>query len=275
MNAVPALAPEDMSFFCETIRARAGIAMKSSKADLVRTRLRERLAANGLSDYSAYRELLERLPESHPEWELFTNVLTTNKTDFFRESAHFDYLTETILPRWLKTGEKTFYAWSAASSTGEEIYTLAMVLARHLPADRTFRILGTDIDTDVLKVARNAVYSIDKLAQIPEAYRDFVDIGREAATGWFRIKPQLKDACSFQAHNLLERSVPGQDKFDLVLCRNVLIYFAPDTVQFIQDKLRVAVKTGGHLFIGHSESFQGLTHRWDSTAPSVFLKDKP
>jgi chemotaxis protein methyltransferase CheR len=200
-------------------------------------------------------------------------LLTTNKTDFFRESKHFTYLIEKILPAWTKTSQKTFQAWSAASSTGEEAYTLAMVLNRYLPKDRDFRILATDIDTEVLNSAQNAVYSNSKKDEIPtEFLQESIDLGRNQARGWFRIKKHIKEKVTFKQHNLIDREAPGKDFFDLVLCRNVLIYFGQENIDLVQRKLHSTVKSGGHLFIGHSESFHSIKHNWNPVGPSIFKK---
>lgn len=264
----------DLKYFCDMIEARAGIALKATKHELVRTRLRSRLIANSIDDFSAYRDLLNSIPADHPEWELFTNHLTTNKTDFFREIKHFEYLVSDILPAWLKTSERVFKVWSAAASTGEEAYTLAMVLRRHLPPDRDFKILATDIDTAVLKTAQNAVYPLLKKPEIPVEYHDTcLDFGVGEAAGWFRIKKHLKDKVVFKTHNLIEQNSSAREVFNLVLCRNVLIYFTKETIDSVQKKLFQTTKRGGHLFIGHSESFQGLDHKWRPVLPSVYLRD--
>src|ERR1051325_9132586 len=118
----------DLQYFCDLIEERAGIHLKPAKYDLVRTRLRSRIAAHEFHSFSEYRDMLSSLPSNHSEWEVFINLLTTNKTDFFREAKHFEILVQKILPAWLKTGAKTFKVWSSACSTGEEPYTLAMVL---------------------------------------------------------------------------------------------------------------------------------------------------
>ena len=118
-TTTPSLEEDDLLYFCKVIEDRAGISLKASKRDLVRTRLRSRVTANGLNSYGDYRKYLTTLANDDPEWEYFTNLLTTNKTDFFREPKHFEYLVQTILPEWLKTREKVFKVWSAASSTGE------------------------------------------------------------------------------------------------------------------------------------------------------------
>tara|TARA_B110001454_G_scaffold219204_1_gene252267 strand:+ start:81957 stop:82817 length:861 start_codon:yes stop_codon:yes gene_type:complete len=272
-TTTPDLEEDDLLYFCKVIEDRAGISLKTSKRDLVRTRLRSRVTANGLDSYGDYRSYLAKIDKDDPEWEYFTNLLTTNKTDFFREPKHFEYLVQTILPEWLKTREKVFKVWSAASSTGEEPFTLAMVLSRHLPEGRDFKILATDIDTEVLSTAQNSVYPISKKTEIPVDYHTpCLDIGKGDARGWFRIKPHLRNKIVFKQHNLIDRTSPGNGVFDLVVCRNVLIYFSPDTIEFVQKKLQSTVKKDGHLFIGHSESFQGISHSWSPVGPSVFKK---
>jgi chemotaxis protein methyltransferase CheR len=269
----PELRDEDFSFFQTAILARAGISLKGTKHELVRSRLRARLTAHGLKNFNEYRRFLQGKPESDPEWEMFTNLLTTNKTDFFREPEHFDTLLHDILPAWLHTGAKTFSVWSSASSTGEEPYTLAMILSRALPPGRDFQILATDIDTNVLAVAANGVYSNAKYSEIPREYQQTcLDVGKKEVQGWFRIKRHLKERVVFQPHNLIKPALPSAAPFDLVLCRNVMIYFDRQTVDFVQTKLHSAVKPGGHLFIGHSESFQGLSHHWQPIEASVFRK---
>ncbi len=269
----PELEEHDLLYFCSVIEERAGIYLKPAKHDLVRTRLRSRISARGLESFTEYCDLLKGIAKNDPEWQIFTNLLTTNKTDFFREIKHFEFLVEKILPTWLKTSEKTFKVWSAASSTGEEPYTLAMVLQRHLGKDRDFKILASDIDTEVLKTAQNAVYAVSKKSELPLEYQQSaIELGQDNARGWFRIKPQIKEKVSFKQHNLIEKSAPGQNAFDLILCRNVLIYFAQENVDFVQTKLFSTLKPGGHLFIGHSESLQGIKHQWKSVGPSIFKK---
>ena len=273
LNSTPDIDSEDLAYFCNIIGDIAGIVLKASKSDLVKSRLRSRLNAHGFVSFAEYRGYLQSLAKNDPEWQFFTNLLTTNKTDFFREVQHFEFLVQKILPEWLKTGGRTFNVWSAASSTGEEAYTLAMILDRYLPEGRDFRILATDIDTEVLASLQNAVYPLAKKNEIPPDYHArCLDIGRGSAQGWFRIKPRVKGRVSGKIHNLIDRSVPGEDVFDLVLCRNVLIYFAPASIDFVQKKIFKTVRSGGYLFIGHSESFQGLSHCWTSSGPSIFCK---
>lgn len=267
------LEAEDLQYFSEKIKALAGIHITSSKKDLVRTRLRTRLLELGLESYSEYRECLKKLKPCDPEWQVFTNLLTTNKTDFFREPAHFDFLIEKIIPEWLTKNKREFKVWSAASSTGEEAYTLSMVLDHALPKGYSYKIFASDIDTKVIQRASNAVYPKTKLVEIPEEYqKSSIDLGQGNVSAWFRLKKHLKDNATFAQHNLISEKIPSEAPFDLILCRNVLIYFEPKTIQAIQEKLFQATAQGGYLFIGHSESFQGLQHQWKPMAASIFKK---
>ncbi len=269
----PVLHADDLVYFCELIHGLCGISLKSSKQDLVKSRIRSRLTELGMSSYGEYREFLQSIPREHGEMQTFINLLTTNKTDFFREQKHFDFLVQKLLPQWLKLGEKTLKVWSGASSTGEEPYTIAMVLDKYLPKDRDFKILATDIDTEVLQTARNAVYSDMKIMEIPAEYQnDCIDKGRGSAEGWFRIKSRIKDKVVFKRHNLIEMSTPGENTFDLIFCRNVFIYFDPASIEAVVRKFYYSTKAGGHLFIGHSESLQSIKHEWKLIAPSTFRK---
>lgn len=272
-SLIPNLTQEDLGFFAKLIEARAGIHLKTSKLEMVRTRLYSRVQANGLKSFHEYRRLLAELPADDPEWEQFTNLLTTNKTDFFREIKHFEYLKNEILPQWLERGEDTFRVWSAASSTGEEPYTTAMLLLKFLPEGKKCEILASDIDTNVLKTAKNGVYPISRRHEIPFEYQSFIEIGKESAQGWFRVRPQIRGRVHFVQHNLISPVVPDL-QFDLVLCRNVLIYFDTETVDAVQAKLFRATKIGGYMMIGHSESLQRFKTDWNTVGPSIFMKSK-
>lgn len=264
---------QDFQFFCAALKELAGIHMRAGKNEMVRTRLRPRLTLHGLSSFSEYRSLLESLPEAHPEWEVFVNLLTTNKTDFFREPKHFEFLAEKIIPDWLKEGEKTFKVWSAASSTGEEAYTLAMVLENSLPKNVDYKILATDVDSQVIRTVQNAVYPISRKPEIPpELHSSSIDLGRGECEGFFRIKRVLKQKVTGKCHNLIEASSPGEGVFDVIFCRNVFIYFDKPTIEFVAQKLMHATKPGGYMFIGHSESLQNIRHNWLPAGPSIFRK---
>jgi chemotaxis methyl-accepting protein methylase len=267
------LLDEDFDFFCHQIHSIAGIYLKCSKRDLVYTRLRSRVEHLGLKNFSAYRNLLSGLNNKDPEWQMFINLLTTNKTDFFREPKHFDFLIESYLPVWIKKKSKTLKIWSCAASTGEEPFTIAMILNRSLPKDLDFKILATDIDTKVLSLAENGVYSNAKLGEIPDEFHSSLTYGKGEVEGWFSMKDCLRQKISYQQHNLVETAYPNNEMFDIIFCRNLLIYFNKETIESVINKLYERANPGAILFIGHAESLQGIETKWKLISPSIFIKD--
>lgn len=263
----------DFAFFRDLIQELTGIATSSRKCDLVSARLRSHVLKLGLSSYAEYRGLLSQSAPDSPEVQTFINLLTTNKTDFFREPAHFSFLVDKVLPHFAKTAGRKISIWCGACSTGEEPYTLAMILRHHLPADRSFEILATDIDTNVLTHARNGVYRSERLAEIPEAYREqSIALGSGRAAGWFRIAPSLHSMVRFQRHNLLADEGPGREPFDIIFVRNVLIYFAADTNAKLATKMHRLLKPDGVLFIGHTESLPEAKSLFRTLRPSIFAR---
>lgn len=261
-------------YFRTELKRRVGIAIADNKSEMINGRLRKRLVDLHLEDFDQYALWLKSLPENHGEWDIFVNCLTTNKTDFFREPEHFDFLTQELLPEWRAQRQAEFNVWCAASSTGEEPYTLSMVLHRQAKL-RPFRysILATDIDSDVLEKAKRGVYPKAKLDEIPLDYqRDSVALGTGAIDKWFKIKNSLREALSYQRCNLVQAPYAFQKSFDVVFCRNVLIYFTPETIGQVADGLYEVTKPGGHLVIGHSESLHNVKSRWQYIKPSIYRK---
>lgn len=267
------LSEREFVFFRDAIKDAAGIHLSEGKRELVQSRLRAQIVRMNLDGFAAYREHLAGLPRSHGDWQTFVNLLTTNKTDFFREPAHFTYLRETVIPKWLATGQSTFRVWCAASSTGEEPYTLAMVLDACVPKDRTFSIVASDIDTNVLKKAQSGVFPRSKMVEIPPEFQRCFDPGTGEIASWMRIKPHLKSKVSFLRHNLTDDSRPPGEDFDVVFCRNVLIYFTPETIGDVMRKLHGVTRPGGLLIMGHSESLQNVKSSWSQLRPSIYAKE--
>lgn len=264
---------EDFVYFQSLFLKLAGIFLSEKKRDLLKTRLGPYLRKNNFLDYGAYISFLKGLPDTHPEWQNLINLMTTNKTDFFREPAHFDFIETTIIPQWVNAGKTEVHIWSSASSSGEEAYTLAMFLEKKLPKSIMYKILATDIDTAILNRGQNGVYSILKENEIPLEYRsDSIDYGTRDIKSWFRVKIKLKSNITFKQHNLIEDTLPSEQMFDLILCRNVMIYFPKDIVEKVANKLYKACHLEGYLFIGHSESLQASNTSWLSSAPSVYKK---
>jgi chemotaxis protein methyltransferase CheR len=264
---------EEFEFFRTLVRDMTGIELSTSKMELLKSRLRRRLDDLSLKRVADYRALIESLPAKHPEWQELINVVTTNKTDWFREPAHFVYLLEEFLPRWRKKGRRSLQVWSAACSTGEEPYTIASVLGGEFGSEYEFQIQATDIDTEALKTARNGVYRKSQLVQVPEEYRDLAfAFGSGEIRDWMKVRNSLKARVHFDQLNLLERPYPWEKNFDVIFCRNVFIYFSKDTVQEIVEGLYETADSGAVLFISHSESLQNMKTRWVYVKPSVYVK---
>ncbi len=234
------------------IYERAGISLAPNKRDMVYSRVARRLRATGLRSFADYLRLLEK--GDAVELQAFTNALTTNLTSFFREEHHFPMLTEHLRPR-MKNPSITI--WCAASSTGEEPYSLAMTVAElfgKIPAH--VKILASDLDTNVLDKARQGIYSLDRVNKIPEAMlcKYFLhDNG--VPDGCVRVRPELQAMLLFRQINLLDASWPMRGPFDAIFCRNVMIYFDKPTQHRILDKFVPLLKEDGLFFAGHSESF--------------------
>lgn len=267
------LSPDEFEYFRKKIFQLSGIALTQAKATLVQTRLRSRIVELGFKSFIDYRKYLEPLPAAHEEWQFFINLLTTNKTDWFREPEHFDYITDVFLPKWRKLGKKELKVWCAASSTGEEPYTLSMVLADALKGTGIdYSILATDIDTKVLSVASNGVYQKEFLHQIPECYRNTFIHGTQEISEWMKVRPAIKKKVSFAQLNLTLGPFPMSEEYDLILCRNVLIYFNPQTINQVLTHLNAAGSKESVLLVSHTESFQEIKNVWKYIRPSIYYK---
>jgi chemotaxis protein methyltransferase CheR len=241
-----------------------GIQMPPSKREMVQARLQRSVREAGLESVEAYAQHLASPQASEEELVRLINAVTTNKTDFFRENSHFVQLRNQILPEWsdrIDRGDR-MTAWSAACSTGEEPYTLAMTLAQH--ADTTpgfrFRILATDISTRVLEQARLGIYTREQARDIPRELRArFLLAGQGADSHLVRMAPELRASVAFHRMNLMDANYPLQARFDVIFCRNVFIYFDRQTQVEVVDKLCRHLHRGGYLFIGHSETLAGAS----------------
>lgn len=233
------------------IYKRAGISLSDSKQEMVYSRLARRLRATGMSSFSSYLNELEKELGSD-EWELFINALTTNLTSFFREGHHFPILAEHA-----KLKKMPLRVWCSASSTGEEPYSIAITLCDvfgTLTPD--IQIIATDIDTNVLSIAAKGIYNVDRLEKIPsEKVRKYFLKGKGGNEGLVSVRPELKKLISFQQLNLLDDSWPIKGDFDVIFCRNVMIYFDKPTQSKILSKFVPLMKSDGLLFAGHSENF--------------------
>lgn len=229
----------------------AGISLSEAKADMVYSRIGRRVRSEGFNSFKAYLDDLESTNRAS-EWEEFTNALTTNLTSFFREEHHFPVLAD-----YLKTLKGPIRIWCSAASTGEEPYTLAMTACE---AFRTLKppveIVATDIDTKVLATAANGIYKDDRIKGLSEKRKkDFLLKGTGANAGTIRVKKELRDLITFKQLNLLESQWPLKDTFDVMFCRNVMIYFDKPTQKKILKRFIPLMKPDALLFAGHSENF--------------------
>jgi chemotaxis protein methyltransferase CheR len=232
----------------------AGISLADNKRNLVYTRVSRRLRTLG---FSAFRQYREYLAGNQEELESFINAISTNLTKFFRESHHFDHFREgVVLPRAARRGSR-FRVWSAGCSTGEEPYTIASVLRREIadPERYDIRILATDIDTDVLSKAASGEYPVRGIEDVPRQYRDFFERGSRDANSMFAGEA-IRSLISFRRLNLIA-PWPFGGKFDVIFCRNVMIYFDAATKSDLITRFTDALRPGGFLYIGHSESLLG------------------
>jgi chemotaxis protein methyltransferase CheR len=274
------ITPSDYTRFTNLIYSTCGIQLNASKQLMVETRLRKRLKETGAKTYGDYWKLLSAEDRQQEELIRLIDAITTNKTDFFREPAHFDHLVQQVLPELgprLRAHRKPLRVWSAGCSTGKEPYTLAMVLKDCQRAGMIdeFSILATDICTEVLARASQAVYQEEDIEPIPETLRKkylLKSRGPEASS--FRIVPELRSTVNFERLNFMDTSYAVDGPFDIVFCRNVIIYFDRTTQEQVVNKLADCLARGGYFFTGHSETLSGLSTHLVSVAPTVYRKAK-
>jgi len=235
----------------DLIYKRAGIALAESKQEMVYSRLARRLRATGIGSFVQYLDLLERGGDAD-EWEAFTNALTTNLTSFFRESHHFP-----ILADFVKTLKEPATVWCSASSTGEEPYSIAMTLCEaYGTLTPPAQIVATDIDTNVLATGANGVYPMERIEKMsPERVKKFFLRGKGAQEGFVRVRPELRKMVTFKQLNWLGDGWPVSGPFDVIFCRNVMIYFDKPTQSKILSRFVPLMKPHALLFAGHSENF--------------------
>ncbi len=245
----------------------AGIRLSDTKQDMVYSRVIRRLRATQLGSFSDY---LRRIETDHDEWEAFVNSLTTNLTSFFREDYHFPILAD-LLQR--KSG-RDIRIWCSAASTGEEPYSLAMTVLEALGSQGAARveIVATDIDTNVLAKAEAGIYAEERIEKIDARYRKYFLRGTGARAGLVRVRPELQRMISFRQLNLLAPSWPLTGTFDVLFCRNVLIYFDKDTQRRVLERFVPYMAPDAQLFVGHSESLLHLGDLFRLRGKTVYEK---
>lgn len=267
MNAIKPITDKQFNQFRSLIYEVAGISMVDQKKMLVASRLAKRLNFYQLDNYAAYYELVNS-SEYPGEFQMMVDLLTTNETYFFREPQHFDFLRDKVLANWRADNCRI---WSAASSSGEEIYTIAMVLAEKL-GQRNWEVLGSDISSRMLESCRQAVYPMTRASKMPKYFLEKYCLkGVRQQEGMFLIDRKLRNRCSFRQINLMQ-PMPEIGQFDCIFIRNVMIYFDQETKRKVMDKVVRQLKPGGYLFISHSESLNNITDKLVSVMPSVYRK---
>jgi chemotaxis protein methyltransferase CheR len=274
--AVPAaLAVSDRDFqrFQALIHREAGIWLAPVKKALLVGRLGRRLRELGITSYAAY---YERVVDDEAERIRMLDAICTNETHFFREPKHFDFLVERVFPAWRAEAdagrrERRLRIWSAACSTGEEPYTLAMVVLTAFPAGWDLEILASDLSTKVLDRAAAGLWPLEKSKEIPDAYlKNFMLRGFGAQDGLMKAGPEIRGLVKFTRVNLVGETWPGGAPFDLIFCRNVLIYFERQAKITVVERLLDRLDPRGYLFLGHAESLGGFTIKARAVLPTVY-----
>jgi chemotaxis protein methyltransferase CheR len=261
------LTAEEFRWIQEFLYSETGIVLNETKRPLVVGRLNKRLVHYGDTTFRAYFDRI-LAPAFVKERSIAIDLLTTNETYFFREPAHFEFLRQRILPS--VSPADVLRVWSAASSSGEEAYTIAMVLAEH--RDGPWRIIGTDISTRVVEKARTGLYPLAAREKIPASLlRKYCRRGRDEYEGFLLIAEELRRNIEFRHANLLEQ-LPDIGVFDVIFLRNVMIYFDLPTKKRLVARLQQMLKPGGYFFVSHSESLNGISEKLETIAPSIYRR---
>jgi chemotaxis protein methyltransferase CheR len=273
------LRPRNFARLAEFIEGYAGIKMPPSKSTMLEGRLHKRVRATGMTSLDDYCRYLFEDDGLRTEVAFLIDAVSTNKTDFYREAGHFRVLRDAVLPDLVgqrqRAGTPRLNLWSAACSTGAEPYTLAIELAEFARTTAPLQagILGTDINTEVLAAARRGVYSEDHVAPVPAALRQrYLLRSRDGARRLVRIAPELRAMARFGRLNLMADRFEVDAAFDIIFCRNVLIYFHREIQQGVLRRLCSHLRPDGYLFLGHSESITGLALPLAALGQNVFRR---
>lgn len=267
----------NFDYIRDLVKQNTGINLTDAKQQLVYSRLARRLRALGLKTFNDYTNYLEN--NFDVELIELTNAITTNLTSFFRESHHFDFLAKTFLPEVYKkkmlTG-KTIRIWSAGCSTGEEPYSIAMTLKENQPAgkDWDIKLLATDLDTNVVQTAKSGVYTEERIVDMKaERIRKWFTKGSGEQDGKVKASHKLQELITFKQLNLMD-PWPMKGKFDLIFCRNVVIYFDKPTQKVLFDRYADMLSPGGYMIVGHSENLFKVTDRFELLGKTIYRKLK-
>ncbi len=265
---------KEFECFRTLIHDESGISLNQQKQSLLESRLSKRLRDLGLETFSQYYDKVTG-DATQEEFTRMLDLISTNKTDFFRESKHFDFLRDVILPQLMS--EKRIRIWSSACSTGEEPYTIAITLFEGVrnPREWDSKILASDLSTRVLAKAASGIYDEDRFRDVPpDMLRRHFLRGRGDRLGCYKVKPHLASMIRFRRLNLMDDDFPIKSPLDLIFCRNVMIYFERPTQETLINKFHRYLKPGGYLFIGHSESLQWIKHPFKSVEPTIYQRER-
>ncbi|MCX7986699.1 MAG: hypothetical protein N2662_07155 [Bacteroidales bacterium] len=271
------LSDEDFKRLSDFIYREYGIKMPPAKKVMLQGRLQKRLRELDIISFKDYVDYVFSKEGQDNEIIHMIDVVSTNKTDFFREPIHFEYLTQEVVPHFGNTTDFRYplKIWSAGCSSGEEPYTIAIVLmeAKEKYPALDFTILGTDISTRILQTAIDAIYKENRIEGIPlHILKKYFLRSKDRSNPTVRLIPEIRKKVNYMRLNLMEPSYPIPDMFDVIFCRNVLIYFDRPTQEKVINKLCMHLKQGGHFFLGHSESITGMTVPLRQIKPTIFVK---
>jgi len=269
----------DYEAIAKFVHDTSGINLLEGKKELIRTRLGKRMRQLQMNDFRTYYHHVMK-DETGEEIIFLLDALATNLTSFFRENQHFTFMSQTLLPalenRRRPKGSRRLRIWSAACSSGEEPYTIAMVILEKSPyfgQGHDCKILGTDISTKVLGIAKQGLYGPERLKTVPPLLvsKYFQKTEPRPGEAMYRVTPQLRELIAFRRLNLMD-PLPFKNPLDIIFCRNVMIYFDKETISRLVNKYYQILSPGGYLFIGHSESLSGLTHNFKYVEPCIYQK---
>jgi len=269
------LSAKEFNQFRNLVYEKCGINLGEGKKDLVRARLSKRLRTLGIDSFRDYYKMVTE-ESSGEELVCLMDAISTNLTSFFREQKHFDFLTDKIMPDFMKKGRypSEFKVWSAGCSSGEEPYSISISLNDYAEKSGGFSytVLASDISTKVLDKAAAGVYDLERVKGLNPVLRNKCFLkGHRSMEGLVKVKPFIKKPITFKRVNLMD-SFPFRDHFDLIFCRNVMIYFDKKTQEQLVKKYHDSLRPGGYLFIGHSESLMGISHGFHYVQPTIYLK---
>jgi len=256
--------------FSILVYEKTGINLHIGKKQLLESRLSKILRKREIQSFTEYYNIIVN-DTSGKELMHFINLISTNTTHFFREQAHFDFMKETFPTHFAKQNQ--LEGWCAASSTGEEPYTILITLNEIFGNNKKFSLLATDIDTEVLAKAERGIYKLQSLEKLPESMKKkYFQIGTKSAEGYVKVRDEIRNKVQYKKINLVE-PLMIKKQYDFIFCRNVMIYFDKNVKTKVVNLLYDCLKPGSYFFVGHSESLNGLQHKFSYVKPAIYFKD--